>query len=113
MKRLGGGENHLSQVLVNSECLEELEVKEKGEPFIQAPRESERALVRCGAAVWCGALWDMLRCSGVAMVTCSNNQSWWWELTECKLVYATSALIFTAWAARQHLTCSFRATPIL
>lgn len=44
-----------------------------------AQRDREKTLVRCGVVVRCDALWDMLRCSGVAMATRSDNQSWLWE----------------------------------
>lgn len=42
-------------------------------------RDRQKTLVRCGVVVRCNALWDMLRCSGVAMTTRSDNQSWLWE----------------------------------
>lgn len=42
-------------------------------------RDREKTLVRCGVVVRCDALWHMLRCSGVAMATRSDNQSWLWE----------------------------------
>lgn len=76
-------------------------------------RERERTVVRCGVAVWRSALWDMLRCNGVAMVTRFRQSVLAVGVTECKSAYATSALIFTARATGKHLTRSrcLRATP--
>lgn len=75
--------------------------------------ERERTLVRCGVAVRRSALWDMLRCNGVAMVTRFRQSVLAVGVTECKSAYATSALIFTARATGKHLTRSrcLRATP--
>lgn len=82
----------------------------QGESKGERRRERVSGVVSLRDAVHCGCA---LRCSGVAMVTSSSNQSWEPGVWECESAYPTSTLIITARETRQHLTPQSRETPNL
>lgn len=80
----------------------------------QSKRERNRALVRCGVTVWCSALWECVEVQWCCHGDKLRRSVLEVGVTECKLAYPTSTLIFTARATR-HLTRGrcLRATPTL